>query len=86
MKTNYFIISIERNGKRLAYVKGISENYNLKGLLPSDAVTITAARSRKKAIETAAAWNSTWKNDNVLLLDGHFTGVLELKNNNAYWE
>ena len=86
MKNNYFIISIKRNGKRLAYVKSISENYNLKGLFPEDAETITAASSRKKAVETAAAWNTTWKNENKLLLEDHFNGVIELHNTIAYWE
>lgn len=54
----YYVVEIERNGRRLAYVKKASTG-NLAGLFPDDAKIIHPVKTLKKAIETAMAWNLT---------------------------
>lgn len=51
-----YVIEIERNGKRLAYVKKVYHG-NLVNMFPEDAKIIHPVKTLKKAIETAAAWN-----------------------------
>lgn len=87
MKKNYFVVSISRNNKRAAYVKAISENYNLAGMFPEDSETITLMPTKKKAIETAETWNKVWADEGRMLYEDHLKfGAPIVENALCYWE
>lgn len=89
MKKNYFTVSIERNGKRLAYVKAVSECLNLKGLFPEDADVITAMPTKLEAVATANSWNAVYKADGRELLFDYDVlkyGSPVVVDGVAYWE
>ena len=87
MKNYYFTVSIKRNNKQLAYVKCISFGYNLKNLLPVDAIVITPMPTKAAAIMAANSWNQVYNDRNELLFKDHLTyGAPIVKNSIAYWE
>ena len=88
MKNYYYVVSIERNGNPFAYVKAINGAYNLRGLFPEDAQTITAMPTKKAAIATAETWLKTWVNDGKQLAFNYDIkyGAPVIENSRAYWE
>jgi len=64
MKKTYMAVTVERDGKRCAYAIGIRNGHDnawdvLSAIANLESVLILG--SKKEAVETASAWNNTWK-------------------------
>lgn len=67
-KNLYFVISKEKDGKRVALAEKVSTSLNLVSYINSirNVESVTAVDTWKKAKETATAWNQSYKENGTL--------------------
>ena len=66
----YILVSVDKNGKHLAYVVKYNNAYDLKEFINSieDLETANIIPTKKKALEIADEWNKTYLYNGVYLL------------------
>lgn len=70
MKKNYFVVSINENGKKYAYMWIVPSCNNLINSLDiKNAEFILLAETKKKASEIATTWNNGYKENKCYMFD-----------------
>lgn len=67
MKKTYMAVTVERDGKRCAYVIGIRNGHdNAWDVLVAipNLESVLILNSKKEAVDTVNCWNGTWKTEN----------------------